>query len=82
MSAWHGTVLSYCLDANVDGREEVTLPLISRTEMQRFAKLAVQHIPGAHKTFNDVFGGKKTASDYPAQQLIDAGVPTFLWAGR
>ena len=82
MSAWHGTVLSYCLDSNVDGREEVTLPILSQAEMQRFVKLSIQHIPGAHKTFNDVFGGKKSASDYPPGRLIDNGVPTFLWVGR
>ena len=81
MSAWGGTVLNV-LDANPDGREEVTLPILSNLEQQRFAKFALSEIPGAHKLFNNVFGGKRTASDYPAGKLIDNGVPTFLWEGR
>ena len=81
MSAWHGTVLNL-LDANYDGREEVTLPVMSASEMQRFAKISLSGIPGAHKVFNDVFGGKRPASDFPPKRLIDNGVPTFLWEGR
>jgi len=81
MSAWHGTVLMM-LDSNYDGREEVTLPIMSGSEMQRFAKTALAGIPGAHKVFNDVFGGKRTASDFAPKKLIDVGVPAFLWEGR
>jgi hypothetical protein len=81
MSAWHGTVLNM-LDANYDGREEVTLPIMTASEQQRFAKVALAGIPGAHKVFNDVFGGKRTASDFPPKKLIDVGVPAFLWEGR
>jgi hypothetical protein len=81
MSAWHSTVLTL-LDANVDRREDVTLPIMSQTEMKRFAKLAIQYMPGAKKQFNEVFGGSRPASDFPMKRLIDAGVPAFLWEGK
>ena len=81
MSAWHSSVLTL-LDANYDRREDVTIPVMSKTEMKRFTKLAIQYMPGAKHVFNGVFGGSKTASDFPMKQLIANGVPTFLWEGR
>lgn len=63
----------------VDPRDQVAIPLMSALEKQRFAKMALQDIPGAHKTFNRVFGGTRKASDYPPVRLVDAGVPAFLW---
>jgi hypothetical protein len=55
---------------------------MSQTEMKRFAKLAIQYMPGAKKQFNEVFGGSRPASDFPMKRLIDAGVPAFLWEGK
>jgi hypothetical protein len=78
MGAWGNTVLSL-LNPTIDHEENVVLPILSELEMKRYVKAAIENIPGAHRTFNERFGGVRKASDYPAAPLLDAGVPTFLW---
>ena len=80
-SAWSGTVLE-TLVSEYDHRESVDIPPMELAEKKRFAKMALQHIPGAQRTFNDVFAGTRPASDYPAPKLTDVGVPAFLWAAK
>ena len=78
MSAFGTTILGL-LDPTADDREARQIPIMTRVEQMRFVKMALQDIPGAQRQFNQVFGGKKRASDYDPVKLIDAGVPAFLW---
>ena len=81
-SAWSGTVLEL-LVPQPDHREAVDVPPMTRAEQMRFAKQALAGIPGASRVFNDVFGGKRHASDYLPQKLCGGDeVPAFLWASK
>jgi hypothetical protein len=81
MSAWNGTILEL-LVRDYDHREGVEIPPMEMAEMRRFAKMALEHIPGAARTFNDVFTATRPASDYVAPKLLDVGVPAFLWCSK
>ena len=66
-----------------DHREGVDVPPMTRAEQMRFAKNALSGIPGAARTFNDVFGGPKPVSDYVSPKLCGGdAVPAFLWAAK
>ena len=78
MGGFSNTILAV-LQMYPDEREEVQIPIMTRVQMEQFVKHAVRDIPDAHKPFNEVFGGKRRASAYPAPVRPDAGVPTFGW---
>lgn len=78
MGGFSNTILGL-LDAYPDPREEVSIPLMTKIAQQRFVKMAVEHIPGAQKPFNEVYGGTYTASAFPPVKLLDTGLPPFLW---
>lgn len=81
-SAWSGTVLELLVPLP-DPREGVDVPPMTRAEQMRFAKMALSGIPGASRTFNDVFGAPKPVSDFVSPALCGGdAVPAFLWAAK
>jgi len=80
--AWRQTFIGSTIDAHVDRREEVAIPIMKATELRRFAKMALRNVPGSIHAFENVFGRRKPVNDYETVRLPDVGVPTFLWVGR
>ena len=80
MSAFNSTILGI-INPVVDPRDVVQIPIMSLLEKRRFVKFALENIPGAHQTYNRIFGGSRKASDYPMTKLVgsEAGVPAMLW---
>ena len=56
-------------DAYSDPRTAVRDPIMSRVQKERFAKLALAHLPDGKAAFNKVFGGPRRANPFPAPIL-------------
>ena len=81
MPSFAGSAL-FVRDPFVDPGGQILKPTLTRIQQRQFAKLALQHVPGARETFNQVFARPQVRGGWEPLFIPDVGIPQFLWLGK